>query len=274
VNPALETLILALSSGEIPERALFIGAEPHPELPRGVTGWQCFKPMADAWERAGLPRTDHLPHGKWPLVLVLPLKSRDETLAWFAMARDRLEPGGRIVVAMPNTAGAGRFEKELAKATGGVTSLQKHKCRAFQAIDDGSWNEELFQKWRALGELRKIPGTGYLTHAGIFSCDHIDPGSQLLADHLPANLHGNVADLGAGWGYLSDIALRRCPRIERIDLFEADSRALECARENLAHHRRKRSSSVPPFALRTRNRRSVSTGTTSPPACRKPTTPS
>ena len=74
--------------------------------------------------------------------------------------------------------------------------------------------------------------------AGIFSSDHIDPGSQLLASHLPAGLHGIVADLGAGWGFLSEAILRRCPGVQRLDLFEADARALAHARRNLAAHDR------------------------------------
>lgn len=219
----------------IPDRALFIGAEPHTDLRAWpeVTGWQPLKPKAVAWERAGFSHHADLPAGKWPLVMVLPGKSRDETLAWFAMARERLEPGGALLVGMPNTAGAGRFEKELSKATGAVASIQKHKCRAFHAVEDGSWNEEIFNGWRTLGDPREMPGTGFVVEAGIFSSDHVDPGSQLLADHLPAYLRGNVADLGAGWGFLSDALLKRCPKIERLDLFEADSRALACARKNL-----------------------------------------
>jgi 16S rRNA (guanine1207-N2)-methyltransferase len=239
VTAALETLMLAFSTDDgisVPQRALFIGAEPHPALTKwpDVIGWQPLRPLATAWQRAGFPRSDEPPEGKWPLVLVLPGKSRDEALAWFAMARDRLEPGGKLLVAMPNTAGAGRFEKELSKATGNIVSIQKHKCRAFHATEDGTWNERIFNEWRALGEFREI--SGFTVQAGIFSSDHIDPGSQLLADHLPAHLHGNVADLGAGWGFLSDAVLRRCPKIQRLDLFEADSRALECARRNLAGH--------------------------------------
>lgn len=222
----------------VPQRALFIGAEPHPLLEKwpGIVGWQPFKPLAAAWERAGFSRSDELPDGKWPMVLVLPGKSRDEALAWFAMAREQLEPGGKLFVAMPNTAGAGRFEKELAKATGTISSLQKHKCRAFHATADSAWNEEIFAEWRALGTLREI--SGFTVQAGIFSSDHIDPGSQLLADHLPAHLHGHVADLGAGWGFLSDAVLRRCANVERLDLYEADSRALTCARVNLSGYQR------------------------------------
>ena len=168
--------------------------------------------------------------------MVLPGKSRDETLAWFALASDLLLPGGRIVCAMPNTAGAARFEKEFAKATGNIASIQKHKCRAFHAVEDGAWNETLFDEWRDLGNPRFIPETEFITQAGVFSHGRIDPGSRLLAAHLPSSLRGHIADLGAGWGYLSDAALERCPGIERIELFEADSRALACAQRNLARY--------------------------------------
>lgn len=236
MNAALETMMLAFSpDGGIspPGRALFIGAEPHADLLKwpDVVGWQPLKPLATRWEQAGLARSDKLPEGKWPFVLVLPGKSRDEAFAWFAAARDRLEPGGTLVVAMPNTAGAGRFEKELSKATGTIVSIQKHKCRAFHATEDGHWDESIFGDWRALSARCKV--AGFTVEAGIFSSDHIDPGSQFLADHLPAHLHGTVADLGAGWGFLSDAVLRRCPKIQQLDLYEADARALACARENL-----------------------------------------
>ena len=231
--------MLPFSEGlEPPVRALFLGAEPHPVLKAwpDIIGWQPLKPLADAWDKAGFGRVDDLPEGKWPLVLVLPGKSRDETLAWFALAHERLAHGGRIVCAMPNTAGAGRFEKELASATGSVHSLQKHKCRVFHAADEGGWNLEVFAAWRTLAGQREIPETGFYTQAGVFSSQHIDPGSRLLADHISSGLYGNVADLGAGWGYLTDAALRRCPGIRQMDLFEADSRALACARRNLSHH--------------------------------------
>jgi 16S rRNA (guanine1207-N2)-methyltransferase len=237
MNPAVDTLLLAFTAeGGLtrPTSALFMGAEPHPALQDwpNLLGWQPFKPRAAAWERAGFHRTDALPSGKWPLILMLPGKSRDETLSWFALARSRLAPGGTLLVAMPNTAGAGRFEKELAKATGAISSLQKHKCRAFHATEDGTWDEAQFQEWQHLSQPREI--SGFTVQAGIFSSDHIDPGSQLLADHLPAHFHGRIADLGAGWGFLSAALLQRCPKLTQLDLYEADARALDCARINLA----------------------------------------
>ena len=238
MHPALETLLLPFTGDgalAIPERSLFLGAMAHPLLrtwPR-LTGWQPLKPLADEWDRAGFARVDDLPDAKWPLVLMLPGKSADETFGCFATARDHLEAGGRIVAALSNNAGASRFEKSFARACGHVDSLQKNKCRAFHACDDGTWDESLFAEWRALLQPHEIDG-GFITRPGIFSSAHVDPGSQLLVSQLPTGLQGRVADLGAGWGFLSDALLRRCPRITRIDLYEADARALDCARRNLA----------------------------------------
>lgn len=226
---------------ERPESALLIGAQDHPGL-RGqanLIGWQPHKPLADVWDKAGFARSDALPEGKWPCVMVLPQKSRDETLLWFAFARERLAKGGKLIAAMPNTAGAARFEKELTRATGNIDSIQKNKCRAFTATDDGSWNETIFAEWLGLGHERRIDGTEFVTQPGIFSSTRIDPGSLLLTQHMRQSLRGRIADLGAGWGYLSASALDKCSGIAHIDLYEADARALECARKNLARHAEK-----------------------------------
>jgi 16S rRNA (guanine1207-N2)-methyltransferase len=68
----------------------------------------------------------------------------------------------------------------------------------------------------------------------MFSHDRIDPGSRLLAGHLPTDLRGAIADFGAGWGFLSAAVLARCPAVKRLDLYEADFESLEAARLNLA----------------------------------------
>ncbi|MGA0846946.1 MAG: hypothetical protein ACO3RV_10415, partial [Luteolibacter sp.] len=92
--PALETLMLTFSGEEglkPPDRTLFLGARTHPGLKQfpAISGWQPHKTLADEWQNADFDRLDQ-PTGKWPLVMLLPGKSRDETLAYFAMARDHL----------------------------------------------------------------------------------------------------------------------------------------------------------------------------------------
>ena len=58
--------------------------------------------------------------------------------------------------------------------------------------------------------------------------------ASTLAEHLPADLAGRAADLGAGYGYLSRELLERCPKITALDLYEAEQRALALAELNLA----------------------------------------
>lgn len=95
----------------------------------------------------------------------------------------------------------------------------------------------------ALADWRAAPGEAddgtrrYRTLPGLFSADGIDPASALLAEALPAGLKGVVADLGAGWGYLSARLLAKAPGITALHLVEADARALACARANVTDPR-------------------------------------
>src|SRR5690606_15751918 len=124
---------------------LFLGAEPHPDLLR-VTAWQPLKPLADACMDAGMKLTD-APNGKSPTVLFLPGKSKDEILAGFAAAHDFLAPGGTLITALANTAGASRFEKELSRASPLLFSVSKNKCRAFAVSNSEPWDPELLGCW-------------------------------------------------------------------------------------------------------------------------------
>ncbi len=81
----------------------------------------------------------------------------------------------------------------------------------------------------------KVEGR-FVTAPGVFSANGIDPGSQFLAASFPPDLAGSVVDLGAGWGYLSDVILRR-EKVTCVNLVEADFVALEAARRNITDAR-------------------------------------
>jgi 16S rRNA (guanine1207-N2)-methyltransferase len=90
-----------------------------------------------------------------------------------------------------------------------------------------------FADWAAPSQSR---ADGYVTAPGVFSADGIDPASALLAAALPAQVGRHVADLGAGWGYLS-AGLLADPKLETLHAVEADHVALACARANLTDPR-------------------------------------
>ncbi len=101
---------------------------------------------------------------------------------------------------------------------------------------NGPADTELNAAWLALDAARPIADGRFVSRPGVFAWDRIDPASALLVKHLPADLAGCAADLGAGFGYLSVELLLRCPRILHLDLYEAEQRALDLAKANLASH--------------------------------------
>src|SRR3546814_19931764 len=113
----LDTLLLPLGSGKLalpgPTAALFVRARAGAAL-NTIAGvqWHCqqsFKPFADALIAAG-----HVLEGndqtRYPLVLVLPPRQRDEARATLARAFMRLRPGGAVLAAMANARTEGRQE--------------------------------------------------------------------------------------------------------------------------------------------------------------------
>lgn len=241
-DPALQALLLPLDDGRLawPEDGvLFLraraGAALAPYRHRGPVVEQGFRPEAEALERAGYTLAAPDDTRRYPLVLVLPPRQREEARALYAHALQRLAPGGRIVASVANIEGAKSAQTDLATLAGPLQVLSKHKCRVFWTAPlDGPADAALATQWAALDAPRPIEGGRFTSRPGVFAWNRIDPASRLLAEHLPTDLAGRAADLGAGYGYLAVELLQRCPRITTLDLYEAEARALELARHNLA----------------------------------------
>lgn len=238
-DPALAALMLPFANDLLawPGRVLFLRARDgwplHARPPAGLACEQSWKPAADALLRSGLALVEP-GEARHPMVLALPPRQRDEARALLARAVDQCEPGGSIVASMANDEGARSGESDLKALAGLAGSVSKHHCRVFWTrVEPGNIDQDLLARWRAIDAPRPILDGRFLSRPGVFAWDRIDPASALLAAHLPADLAGRGADLGAGWGYLAIEALARCPRIQAIDLYEAEARALELARANL-----------------------------------------
>lgn len=224
-------------------RVLFLRArDGHWWFGQSRRDWVCqqsFKPFAAALERSGLQVREPGADEKFPLVLVLPPRQRDEARALFARAFLHRAPGGSVLAAMANSEGARSGESDFRKLAGSAQVLSKHHCRVFWGSpDEPQMDHRLLADWLALDAPRAIGDGSYLSRPGLFAWNRVDPASALLASQLPKDLAGRVADLGAGYGYLAGEVLRRCAGVAAIDLFEAEARALEPARHNLEAIRR------------------------------------
>lgn len=74
------------------------------------------------------------------------------------------------------------------------------------------------------------------TDAGVFSKQHIDPGSELLCKALPDDLSGDVLDMGCGWGAMTVMTLARFPKVG-ITMADVNERALALAVSNVEKNR-------------------------------------
>jgi 16S rRNA (guanine1207-N2)-methyltransferase len=185
-------------------------------------------------QRSGLALAAADDARRWPLVLVLPPRQRDEARALLARAIDHSAPGGRVLACKPNSEGAKNGEGDLARLAGPLQTVSKQHCRVFWTAPlDGVIDAGLAAQWRAVDVPRPILDGRFSSRPGVFAWNRIDPASALLADHLPGTLAGHGADLGCGFGYLASQVLSRCGAVTALDLYEAEARALELARANL-----------------------------------------
>ncbi|MGI8605328.1 MAG: class I SAM-dependent methyltransferase [Verrucomicrobiales bacterium] len=241
-DPALAALMLALERRGVGdgEQIAFLRARPHEALHplrHRLVCEQSWKPSADELAKRGFPSQSELLErwGEFDLVLLLPERQREQTLFDLARGISLLKPQGRLLAAMPNDWGAARYEKHLAALAPGIETLSKFHCRAFSARRTERIDAAKVDQWRRLGEMRPmVHGERFMTCPGLFSWDKIDRGSELLIGHLPTEITGRVADLGAGWGFLAAFLLRERPQMRVLDLYEADARAIDAARHNLA----------------------------------------
>ena len=69
------------------------------------------------------------------------------------------------------------------------------------------------------------------TDAGVFSREHLDPGSSLLIESVPAQ-KGRILDLGCGYGPIG-IAFAAAEKDCSVVMSDVNRRSLELAQENL-----------------------------------------
>jgi 16S rRNA (guanine1207-N2)-methyltransferase len=240
-DAVLDALFLPFSDGALrfpaDGRVLFLRARDGYRLREvAQAGWLCeqsFKPFADALARSGFTIGEAVPGARFSLVLVLPPRQREEARVLFARAAQHAEGGGVVLACVPNAEGAKSAQADLAALLGTVSHLSKRKCRAFWGeVHASTLDRSLLDTWLALDE-PQANAAGYFSRPGLFAWDRVDSASALLAAHLPDDLHGQVADFGAGYGYLATQIITRCPHITALDLFEAEARALEPARLNI-----------------------------------------
>jgi 16S rRNA (guanine1207-N2)-methyltransferase len=252
-SDSIKTLFLPFETGEcaLPmlDRGLFLRAEAHMVLD---TSWndklfcvQSFKPHHDALIRGGFPCAIQIPPDReFDVVLLRLTKHKQESLGLIALGLKALTKGGTLHVAGAKDEGIESIEKLMKTHFGAIETRSKNHARTFWLNQPDSIPNEVLNWADSLTPKPHIEG--YFTAAGMFSYAKIDTGSKLLAEHILPVIKGRVADFGAGWGYLSREVLARCPKIQKLDIYEAEANALECAKLNLSSAQNFNNENTPP----------------------------
>jgi 16S rRNA (guanine1207-N2)-methyltransferase len=233
----LRALIHPFEAGilRMPDRCFFLRAQAgtifDERWRKALLCEQSFKPDFDALSRARFDVVTKV-SGHYELGLCLLTKHKAENLVNIARGWSLLAPGGTLVGCGAKEQGAASIEKVVDEVVGLSGNLSKHHARTFWFAKRLEHMPDRMVEWLNMGRLKPNAAGEYLTQPGMFTWDKPDIGSALLLSALPEGIGGRVADLGAGWGYLSVNLARRYRTIETIDLYEAELLALEAAREN------------------------------------------
>ncbi|MDV7270300.1 methyltransferase [Thioclava sp. A2] len=199
------------------------------DLPRDrVQAVQGFKPDHDALAARGLS-VSPAPEGSYAAAVVFVPRAKAEARALLAEACRHVTAGGVIWVDGGKTDGIDSLYKDLRKLVPVSAATAKAHGKIFSFLAD----PEALTQWEATPI---TPAEGFTTLPGVFSAEEVDEGSALLAACLPAHLPARMADLGAGWGWLSAQVLAR-EGVESLDLVEAEHSALECSKMNISDPR-------------------------------------
>lgn len=181
-----------------------------------------FRPDTDSFESRGWTCLLR-PKGRYAFAMVILARARALNLARLAQAAAICD--GLLVVDGAKTDGVEAVLKACRNAGDTSAPLSKAHGKLFTFAP-----RAVPEEWRSTGPA--LMPDGFVTAPGIFSSDGIDPASALLAAKIPSKLGKQVADLGAGWGYLSAQALARSD-VSTLHVVEAEHEALECARQNV-----------------------------------------
>tara|TARA_R110002074_G_scaffold51307_7_gene129803 strand:- start:1141 stop:2133 length:993 start_codon:yes stop_codon:yes gene_type:complete len=186
-----------------------------------------FKPFYDAWSARGYDVARNSKERCAAAIVCLP-RAKVEARALIAEACAVSD--GFVVIDGQKTDGVDSILREMRARVTVHGPISKAHGKLFWISAPAA---DCFADWAA--GPAQIEG-GYWTAPGVFSANGVDLASALLVDALPENLSGEVADLGAGWGFLSAHILTR-PKVQTLHLVEAGHMALECARHNVTDDR-------------------------------------
>ncbi|MBB4198040.1 methyltransferase [Rhodoblastus sphagnicola] len=201
---------------------------PPPELAEISQNFRQFSPLSPGADR--LEDSSDLDN----LVMLAP-PGAIERRAVLALALRALKPGAPLLALAPKDKGGGRLVKDLADL--GCACVETAKRHHRICLTQGGGDSDALDVAIRAGAPRLSDAMGLWTQPGVFSWDRIDPGTALLAEHLP-EFSGRGADFGCGFGVLAHKILASS-RVKSLLMIDIDRRAVDLCARNVDDSRAK-----------------------------------
>jgi 16S rRNA (guanine1207-N2)-methyltransferase len=232
---AIKTLLLPFEAGDVQTggetaRWLFLNAAvptiDSPFAQSQITSVQGMRAQFLGLRNSGWNTSATRPEGSFDACLLLISRHRGENRSLLNQALISVKQGGTIVFAGSKNDGIASVAKEVGALFELGGNISKNHAKVFWFQNDRNARFEIAN--------HVLVDDRFETAPGMFSPEHIDPGSAFLMDQLPKDIKGRVADFCSGWGYLAVETILSCPAVKSIALFEAHHASLEAAKSNLA----------------------------------------
>ena len=175
----------------------------------------------------------HPPEPLHDLAIVYLQKGKDLNEMLLTTVARSVVPGGKLLLVGENTGGI-RSSKRLLEAVAGPVTFSdaaRHSVLYQVTLTRDQTKPLLLSDWMKPAPV-EMGGTGLtlVSLPGVFSHGRVDKGTELLLEHLPAGLTGDVLDLGCGSGVIGALVKLRFPET-RVTLTDSNALALAAAEE-------------------------------------------
>ena len=159
-----------------------------------------------------------------------PAETKPRVFEWIDGVHSRLAEGGRFYLGGERHRGVESYRRRAEDVFGSATKVRQVGRRRVYCARKGrrSGVAEIQTSYRFECSIQG-DSFSFVTRAGVFSRDHVDPGTRLLLDAIPPCQGKALLDVGCGYGALG-IALARRGAI--VTMTDVDVRSTRCAEEN------------------------------------------
>jgi 16S rRNA (guanine1207-N2)-methyltransferase len=168
------------------------------------------------------------PATRWQTIILTAPREKDRLDMLLRCCAALLAPAGSVWLAGENKAGgksAANPARALFRQVDKIDSARH--CTLYKAalpLRDEPFDPTRFERRWSLPATSSLPALEVCSWPGVFAHGHLDAGTQLLLEHLPAPAAGSrVLDFGCGAGILGARLAQAQPK---LDLLMADSNAL------------------------------------------------